>query len=191
MSSSVRIGPFLALCATAVFAQTSGVPPEWEVQKQLSALTEHVQRLQPVLEQLKPQDWVSQGAPAAYTDQLNRTRAQIDYLALAGKELAAHPEKLTTALEALFRMQSLDAMLRSLEGGIRKYQNPAVADLLGSLIADTAADRDNLQQYIVELASDREQQFKVMDQEAQRCRAVLSHTSRGSGKAAVQKEDGR
>lgn len=161
------------------------------MQKQLSALTEHVQLLQPVLGQLKPQDWVSQGAPAAYTDQLNRTRAQIDYLVLASKELAAHPDKLTTALEALFRMQSLDALLRSVEGGIRKYQNPAVADLLASLTANTAADRDKLQQYIVELASDREQQFKLMDQEAQRCRAVISRTSRGSGRAAAQKEDRR
>lgn len=191
MSLFFRLGA-VALTAAGLFAQTSGLPPEWEVQKQLSALAEHVQRIEPVLEQLKPQEWVGHGAPAAYVDQVERTRSQIGYLVLASKELSAHPDKLTTALEAFFRMQSLEAMLRSVEGGMRKYQNPAAADLLSSLTANTSVDRDKLQQYIVELAADREQQFKVMDQEAQRCRAGLLRQSRATGKTPPsQKEEPR
>jgi hypothetical protein len=174
-SKFLGVGLFATFCAATLSAQSpGGIPPEWEVQKRLSALAEHVQRIKPVLEQLKPQDWVSQGAPAAYQDQVQRTRAEIDYLIGSTKQLTERPERLTVALETYLRMQSLEAMLRSVAAGVRKYQNPAAADLLQSMIGDTTADRDLLRQYLVELAADRELQFTVVDREAQRCRAVLA-----------------
>jgi hypothetical protein len=173
-----------ALCAGGLCAQSSGIPPEWEVQKQMTVLAGHVQKFKPILEQIDAEDWVKKGAPAAYVDQVKRTRAEIDYLAGSTTELAAHPERLTIALDTFFRLQSVEAMLRSVAAGIRKYQNPAVAELLQGSLADMAADRDKLRQYVVDLAADREQQYKVMDREAQRCRAVLSHrpaAKRGAG----------
>jgi hypothetical protein len=178
----------LASCA-ALLAQSNGIPPEWEVKKQLAALADHVQRVKPVLDQLKPDDWIKQGAPAAYGDQLKRTGAEIDYLIGSTKELTARPEKLTVALETLFRMQSVDVMLRSVAAGVRKYQNPALADLLQSLISDTTGDRDQLRQYVVELAADREQQFRVIDQEAQRCRSVLSRQPHAAAPKPADKAD--
>ena len=150
--------------SAALFAQ--GIPPEWEVKKQLTALADHVGRVKPVLDQLKPEDWARQGAPAAYGDQLKRTSAEIDYLIGSTKELTARPEKLTTALETLFRMQAVDAMLRSVATGVRKYQNPALADLLQSLISDTNSDRDQLRQYVVEARGRPRRQLRVIDQEA-------------------------
>ena len=59
-------------------------------------------------------------------------------------------------------------------GGLRKYQNPALADLIESVAAEDRASEDRLKQYLLELASEKEQQIDVMDQEAQRCRAILS-----------------
>jgi hypothetical protein len=190
-SAAIRAAALSTFCAAALFAQAGGIPPEWELRKQLSALAEHVQRIKPVLDQLNPQDWVKQGAPAVYEDQLKRTSAEIDYLIGSTKELMGRPEKLTTALETFFRMQSVDAMLRSVAAGVRKYQNPAIADLLQGMISDTTADRDKLRQYVVELAADREQQFKVMDQEAQRCRASLSRQPHTAEKASGRKEERR
>ncbi|MGE5646494.1 MAG: hypothetical protein ACM336_11945 [Acidobacteriota bacterium] len=187
-SVTIRAAALTAFCAAGLFAQSGGIPPEWEVQKQLTTLTEHVERIKPVLAQLKPEDWIKQGAPAAYGDQLKRTSAEIDYLIGSAKELTARPEKITIALEAFFRMQSVDAMLRSVAAGVRKYQNPAAADLLQSLLADTSADREKLRQYIVDLAADREQQFSVMDREAQRCRAAQAHVP---AKAPERKEERR
>jgi hypothetical protein len=190
-SAAIRAAALAVVSGAVVFAQTGGIRPEWEVQKQLSALADHVQRISPLLEQLKPQDWVSHGAPAAYGDQLKRTREEIDYLIGTTKELAARPEKLTVALEAFFRMQSAEALLRSVTAGVRKYQNPAAADLLQSLISDTATDREKLRDYVVELAADREQQFKIVDQEAQRCRAALVQQPRAAGKGVARKEEHR
>ncbi len=186
-----RVAGLMVFCAAALSAQSGGIPPEWELNKQLSSLADHVQRIKPVLEQLKPEDWVSQGAPAIYRDQVQRTRAEIDYLVGSTKELMARPEKLSIALETFLRMQSLEAMLRSVAAGVRKYQNPAAADLLQSLVSDTTNDRDHLRQYLVELAADREQQFAVMDREAQRCRSQLSRVPAPVGVKADRKEERR
>jgi hypothetical protein len=177
-----------ALCAGGLFAQSGGIPPEWEVQKQMAGLAGHVQRFKPLLEQVNAEEWVKKGAPEAYVEQVKRTRAEIDYLTGSTTELAAHPEKLTTALDTLFRLQSVEAMLRSVTAGVRKYQNPAVADLLQGLMTDLSADRDKLRQYVVDLAADHEQQYKVMDREAQRCRATLSRQP-AARRSAGQKEN--
>jgi hypothetical protein len=80
----------------------------------------------------------------------------------------------------LFRIQAVHQLLDSLLGGLRKYQNPALADLIESVAAGDHADLERLEQYILQLASDREAQFAVMDKEAQRCRAALSRQPAGA-----------
>jgi len=182
----LRAGAVLwAACALPAQAQPSGgLTPEWDVRKNLAALAANAQRLQPMLEQLKPQEWISQGAPEAYIAQLKSTRDQVQGLVYSTEQLTREPEKLTAALDAFFRIETLDALLRSLGAGVRKYQNPALADLLLSAAGESAANRERLRQYIVDLAADKEQQLKVMDQEAQRCRAALSRKppEKSSGK---------
>jgi hypothetical protein len=65
-------------------------------------------------------------------------------------------------------------MLGSLGDGIRKYQDPALAQTLVSLSAENGANRNRFRDYIVNLAAQREQECEVMDREAQRCRGVLA-----------------
>ncbi len=178
-----------ALSAGCLAAQSGGIPPEWEVRKQMTELADHVQRFGPVLDQIHAEEWVKKGAPQAYVGQLASTRTQIGYLIGSTKDLAAHPERMTLVLDTFFRMESVDAMLRSVVAGIRKYQNPAVAELLAGLIADTSTDRDKLRQYLVELAADREQQFRVMDQEAQRCRSAISRGAAPAAKTTPRQEE--
>ncbi len=69
---------------------------------------------------------------------------------------------------------TLEVVLTSLVDGARKYQNPALADLLRSLMNENSASRQQLRQYIVDLAAAKEQELKVMDGEAQRCRQITS-----------------
>jgi hypothetical protein len=64
-------------------------------------------------------------------------------------------------------------MLLSIEDAARKYQTPQVAQSLAAAFAETGANRERFRNYLVNLASDREHQFEVMDQEAQRCRTLL------------------
>jgi hypothetical protein len=65
-------------------------------------------------------------------------------------------------------------MVTSLEEAARKYQSPADAQNLVRLMAEGGANRNRLQQYVVNLAAEREQDLVVMDQEAQRCRALVT-----------------
>jgi hypothetical protein len=88
--------------------------------------------------------------------------------------MAQHPAHLTEAMKALFRLQGTQRLLDSLMGGARKYQNPALADLIESVASENTADIDKVQKYLVQTAEDQEQQFTIVDHEAQRCRASLS-----------------
>lgn len=175
--------------ALPALAQVSGLEPEWEARKMLANLASETQRFKPILDQVNPQEWIAAGAPETYIAQLKSTRNEVDYLVGTSRALAAQPEKLSLALEALFRMQALESFLRSLSEGIRKYQNPALADLLTGLMGETLASRDRLRQYVVELAAIKEQELAVMDKEAQRCRAMLSREPAPSNRRSEPKGD--
>jgi hypothetical protein len=149
-----------------------------------------VKRLKPLLDQVKPQEWIAKGAPEAYVAQTKSAQAELNYLIQSAETLQGDPEKMSAALDTIFRMDSLEAILGSLIQGIRRYQNPAMGDLLAGVIAEDANCRNKLRQYVLDLAKDKELQFKVMNEEAQRCRGVLLRQplpSRRPGKKAEQK----
>jgi len=186
MTRRFAFGLFLVAWLPAA-AQTGGLPPEWEARKMLAELATETQRFKPILDQVDPKTWVAAGAPETYVAQLKSTRSEVDYLIATTKALAERPEKLALALETLFRMQAVEAFLRSLGEGIRRYQNPALADLLNGLTGETLASRDRLRYYVVELAAIKEQEFAIMDQEAQRCRAMISRQPAPAPKKSLPK----
>ena len=164
----------LACSALSLDAQQAGVSTDWDIGKTLTAIAAHASRLESLLEQIQPQEWVSKGAPEQYVNQWKESRTQIQAITASAKDLSRNPGKLTDSLQLLFRVQSLEVMLGSLRDGIRKYHNPAVADLLSGVVAENGANRNRLQQYVLELAAEKEQEFTVADREAQRCREFLS-----------------
>lgn len=171
MSSAVLVLIWPGMLANA---QTAGVAPEWDTQKMLTELAAQAQRFKPLIEEAKPSEWVSQGAPDAYVAQLRSATAEVGYLIRSAGELARQPDRLTKTIETYFRMLAVESMLTSLAEGIRRYQNPALADLLRSAVSDSTAYREKLRQHLVDLAAVKEAEFQVADREAQRCRAVLS-----------------
>ena len=88
--------------------------------------------------------------------------------------LAANPERLSASLQVLFRVQGLESMLASVGEGMRRYQGAAEAQALATAAGRNGAARERLQRYVVNLAAEREQDLQVMDQEAQRCRGILT-----------------
>ena len=161
----------------ALSAQTKpieqGLEPDWDIRPVLKEIAAHAGRLLPVLDQIDPKAWVAKGASDTYVAQWSSVKAQTEALKAEALVLANNPEKLSDALKVYFRMQSLEYMLNSLDSGIRKYQNTALADLLARTAAENGANRNRFQRYIEDLSSDREQQFDIMNHEAQRCRAIL------------------
>ena len=157
------------------FAQTTaGVATPWDTAPMVAALSAQAARLKPILDQLKPKEWVQKGAPEAYIAQWKGAEDELGFLSDSAKALEKQPERLPLALDTYFRLQSLELRLNSLVEGVRNYQNPAVGDLLLGVAAENSANRDKLRQYITDLALTKEQEFEVADKEAQRCRGMLT-----------------
>ena len=177
MKSAMR---FLLLLGAvlSLWAQTATPPPaaqDVDIRQVLDQITVHAKRLLPLLDQLEPDNWVtSKGAPDTYVTQWKSSRAQAQALIADAQALAKDPEKLPGALQTFFRVQALQTLVGSLAEGIRRYQNPAMADLFAGVAAEGSLERERLQQYMVNLAAEKEQMLKIMDHEAQRCRGSLS-----------------
>jgi hypothetical protein len=174
----------LLLYSVAALGQVpAGVAASWDSSARIAELSNQAARLKPLLDQLTPQEWIAQGAPQAYLTQWQDARKELEYLTSAADLFAKQPERLTAALDTLFRMQALEWRLESLVEGVRRYQNPAVGDLLLGVLRSNSANGDGLRQYITDLAAQNEQEFRVVEQEAQRCRVEINRTpARRNGK---------
>jgi hypothetical protein len=181
MKRALRASILLA-CSLAVYPQpqpgtarqATALEPDWDISATLQEISAHASRLLPVLDQFDVNAWVARGASRTYEVQLQSSKAQAQALAAGARDLARNPEKLSAGLELLFRMQAIENMSSSLEEGARKYQNPDAAGALASLTAENGVNHERFQQYLVGLAAQREQEFQVMNSEAQRCRSILA-----------------
>jgi hypothetical protein len=167
-------------------AQEAGVASEWDARKMIDALSSQAQHLKPVVDQVKPADWVSQGASESYLAQWNTVQAQLKYLIASSEAFSRQPERMQLGLETYFRMEAVESRLGSLTEGVRKYQNPALAMIMQAVIAENTTNRDRLRQYLTDLASQKEEEYQVADREAQRCRASLLNQPAPKTKKAVQ-----
>ena len=181
MNRAVR-GLVLFACAGVYSARTQppathqqlpGLESVWDIAAVLQGISAHATRALPLLDRADARKWVAKGAPDAYAVQLQSSKDQAQALTDEAKALAASPEKLSAQLQVLFREQGLEILLVSVAEAVRKYQDLALAQELVALAAESGADRDRLEQYIVNLAGEREREYLVMDQEAQRCRALV------------------
>jgi flagellar biosynthesis chaperone FliJ len=173
------------LLTPLVPAQAPSVQAEWDISQTIAALVGQSARLTPLLDQINPQDWVARGASETYVAQWRSAKQELAYLGTLAQTLQRQPEKLTVALETYFRLQNIDTQLRSLMDGVRTYQNPAVADLVAAVMGENSGNRDRLQAYITDLATQKEQEFSVIDREAQRCRTNLNRAPARSGPATA------
>ena len=164
-------GFFLTAVSLAMpaFAQAPpGVTPVWELKKQLDGLVAQARRMTPLLERVKAQEWGAEG----YREQHNSAKAEVEYLARSAAALAAEPEKMTLALEAFLRLETLERMLDSLSEGVRRYQNPALADLMQGVISENSVHRARLRNYLTELVATKQDELRAANEEAQSCRAA-------------------
>jgi hypothetical protein len=161
------------LSALGQTAPPAGVASEWDVRKLLERLDVQAQHLKPVIEQVQPETWISKGAPDTYQVQWKAGRAELTYFLASAQALARQPDRLTLALETYFRMLAMESTLGSLMEGVRKYQSPELAEQMQTIVSENGTNRDQLRQYMQDLAAQKEQEFKVADTEAQRCRGML------------------
>jgi hypothetical protein len=159
--------------SSAASQQSAGLESDWDMAAVLQEMSAYATRLLPALNRADARSWIVKGAPETYAAQLQFCKDQAHALADSAKALADNPEKLSAALVVLFREQGLETMLSSVAEAVRKYQSAKTAQELVALTAEGGASRDRLQQYVVNLAAERDKEYQVMDREAQRCRAIV------------------
>src|SRR5580692_11006901 len=170
---------FFAILIAVVTAQAQPAPaaPERipidssEVPSIATKISERSEHLKPMFEQVHVADWVAQGAPETYNSQWNSLVEQNQAIETDMTDIAQHPEGMQDVMRALYRVHRFDSDLNALMPAVRRYQNPALADLIESVAASDQASVEKLQQYTLDLADATEKQLSVEDEEAQRCRA--------------------
>jgi hypothetical protein len=184
----------LLLCAQLSWAQqktpavpVAGLETPWSVQKIIADLQKDSTQLQPLLQQISPQRWSDQkGAPTTYMVQWQSAQQQLNDVITMTKLFAQKTESLPAALDIYFRLEALEATERALAEGTQKYDTRALSDKLNLLISHNFDNRQRLRDYLRDLAATAEQNFKIADGEAQRCRGMISKeppaSSRGRSK---------
>jgi hypothetical protein len=128
-----------------------------------------------MFEQIHVAEWIAKGAPETYTRQWRSLMEQNQAIETDMTNIAGQPGAMQDVMKALFRVHRFDSDLHSLLSAIRRYQNPALADLIESVAVSDQAGVEKLQQYALDLADATEKQLSVEDEEAQRCRATLAN----------------
>lgn len=158
----------------------SGLQNPWEVRKILADLLNETEQLQPVFGHLNPQQWYDQkGAPTTYIIQWQTAQRQLNDVKYATTQLQQKTESLSLALDLYFRLEALETTSRSLSEGAQRYAERQSADKLNTLIARNFNSREHLRDYLRDLTISTEQNFKIADEEAQRCRADMSKQTAG------------
>ncbi len=175
----------LGLCVAGCYAQQApaGLETPWDVRTILTNVAKDTDNLKPLLDGLNPQQWQDKkGAPGTYILQRQLAQRQLNDIAVTTKSLSQKTESFSLALDEYFRLEALDITARSLEEGTRKYGDRAAADKLSELIARNFTNRERFRDYLRDLATSTEQNFKIADDEAQRCRGMISKEPAASSK---------
>jgi hypothetical protein len=166
---------FFAIVLAAMLQTQAGLETPWDVRKILADVQKDSDQLQPLLSQMNPQQWYDKkGAPSTYIIQWQTAQRQLNDVRYSTKQLAQKTESLPLALDTYFRLEALEVTTRSLEEGAQKYAPRETADKLNALIAHNFNSRERFRDYIRDLAQSVEQNFKIADEEAQRCRGIIS-----------------
>jgi len=153
----------------------AGLESAWTLRTILDDLLKDNEKLEPLLAQMNPQEWVTKkGASDVYIQQWQVAHAQLKEVMAASKLLAQKTENLPLALDDYFRLEALEVTSRSLEEGVTRYGDRFTADQLNGLIARNFSRRERFRDYIRDLAASSETNFKLADEEAQRCRGIIS-----------------
>ncbi|MGI9071445.1 MAG: hypothetical protein ACR2JB_09060 [Bryobacteraceae bacterium] len=167
----------------------AGLESPWDVRNILAALVKDNEQLRSLIVQLNPQQWYDQkGAPTTYIPQWTTAQRQVNDVVIASRLLSQNTESLSQALDTYFRLEALETSARSLDEGARKYADRASADKLGQLIARNFSNRERFRDYLRDLASSKEQDFKIADAEAQRCRGMISKEAPAGARTKRQRD---
>lgn len=168
-------GLFLAALLVPAYGsgQDGGMLPSWEVEELAQQMGEEADKTRLIVEELRPKEWIQDGASSAFVDEHEALVRELEYLRRVAVQLEDRPESLTVAMDTFFWLERLQSMTRSLAGGSEQYQSAALAELLRGANGRIVDHRDTIKTYMRQLAADREEALAVAHDEAQRCRSIM------------------
>ncbi len=147
------------------------------VRQMVAGIVADNDKLKPALTDLNPQTWQAKGAPSTYVIQWQLAQRQVNDIDLSSKLLLQHVESLASAMDFYFRLEALETTARALNEGAQQYGEGAPIRELNSFVAKNFDSRQRFRDYLRELSINVEQNYKIADEEAQRCRAAMSKTA--------------
>ncbi len=161
--------------ATPTQTSSDGVETAWDARRIVDATGKANREMKPVLLSMSPQEWYEKkGAPSTYVIQWQTAQRQVSDVDITAQRFAQKTDSLPLGLDLYFRLEALETTARSVDEGAKKYADPSAAARLTALLASSFDGRQRLRDYLRDLAADQEQNFKVADAEAQRCRGMIS-----------------
>ena len=137
-------------------------------------ISQRSERLKPLLARVNPDGWVQKGAPQAYAAQWKSLGEQNTSIQVDMAEAGQHTEAMPAMMSALFRVHRFDVDLEGMLPAIRRYQDESLGDQIEAVFAGDQRAVEKLQQYILDLANEKERLLDLENSEAQRCRAQLA-----------------
>ncbi len=183
----------IACLQTPAQQPTSAVRPDgletpWDARKIVDDVQKQADEMEPLLAKIDPQGWVnSKGAPSTYIVQWLNAQSQVKNVDIVAERFERKTGSLVAGLDVYFRLEALEVTERSLEEGARRYDSRAVADKLAAMIARNFDGRQRMREYLQNLAASTEQDFKIADEEAQRCRSSLIKQTPAAGNRSKRK----
>ena len=172
--TTIRVLFLAAAWLPVALAQGDGMLPRWQVEDLAGALVRNAETATKLVIALKPREWVQDGAPASYVEQHATLLDEMEQVKLSAQALGREPERLSYAVDTFLWLDRTDVLLASLAGGVRRYYNSAVADLLDSARNRNTDGIATIKGYLRQLAIHVEQSMKVAHAEAQRCRSQVA-----------------
>ncbi len=114
------------------------------------------------------------GAPSTYNLQWQTAQDELRYVEIAGNTVLQHVDNVPSLLDLYFRMEALELTARSLDEGARQYAPRDQAQKLDAWVGQGFEARRRMREYMQDAATALDQNFKIADEEAQRCRAEIT-----------------
>jgi hypothetical protein len=153
---------------------TPALETPWDARKIIAKVVTNAQQLTPLLQKIDPQSWVQKGAPGAYILQWQTCQGQLRDVQTVANRLSQSPENLPKVLDLYFRLESLELTVRSIGEGAQTYDDRTVASQVLRLAGSSFDSRQRLREYLTDLAESNEANCEIADEEAQRCRGMIS-----------------
>lgn len=139
-----------------------------------SEISQRSERLKPLFARVNPEGWVQKGAPQVYAAQWKSLGEQNTSIQVDMTDAGQHTEAMPAIMSALFRVHRFDTDLEGMIPAIRRYQDESLADQIEAVFAGDQRAVEKLQQYVLDLANEKERLLELENSEAQRCRSQLA-----------------